>query len=82
MSQTPEACANSIGAANTIFRNRDGGLQATNTDAAGFFAPIADGDWVGAPVALIGAGGAASGNIICARPGRCWRSHLAGAKSA
>lgn len=50
---------NSIGAANTIFRNRDGGLQATNTDAAGFFAPIADGDWVGAPVALIGAGGAA-----------------------
>jgi shikimate dehydrogenase len=55
----PGGVRESIGAANTIFRNRDGGLQATNTDAAGFFAPIADIDWVGAPVAVIGAGGAA-----------------------
>jgi shikimate dehydrogenase len=55
----PGGVRESIGAANTIFRNRDGGLQATNTDAAGFFAPISDIDWVGAPVAVIGAGGAA-----------------------
>jgi shikimate dehydrogenase len=55
----PGGVRESIGAANTIFRNRHGGLQATNTDAAGFFAPISDIDWVGAPVALIGAGGAA-----------------------
>jgi shikimate dehydrogenase len=55
----PGGLRESIGAANTIFRNRDGELQATNTDAAGFFAPIADIDWVGAPVAVIGAGGAA-----------------------
>ncbi len=55
----PGGVRESIGAANTIFRNREGALQATNTDAAGFFAPIADIDWVGAPVAVIGAGGAA-----------------------
>lgn len=57
--EDPGGVRESIGAANTIFRNRDGMLQATNTDAAGFFAPIADIDWVGAPVALVGAGGAA-----------------------
>jgi shikimate dehydrogenase len=55
----PGGVRESIGAANTIFRNRDGECQATNTDAAGFFAPISDIDWVGAPVAVIGAGGAA-----------------------
>lgn len=55
----PGGVRESIGAANTIFRNRDGMLQATNTDAAGFFAPIADLDLAGAPVAVIGAGGAA-----------------------
>ena len=55
----PGGVRDSIGAANTIFRNRDGELQATNTDAAGFFGPISDIDWVGAPVVVIGAGGAA-----------------------
>jgi shikimate dehydrogenase len=55
----PGGVRESIGAANTIFRNREGECQATNTDAAGFFAPISDIDWVGAPVAVIGAGGAA-----------------------
>jgi shikimate dehydrogenase len=54
----PGGVRDSIGAANTIFRNRDGALQATNTDAAGFFAPIAEFDWVGAPIVVIGAGGA------------------------
>jgi shikimate dehydrogenase len=55
----PGGVRESIGAANTIFRDRDGELIATNTDAAGFFAPISDYEWVGAPVAVIGAGGAA-----------------------
>ena len=54
----PGGVRDSIGAANTIFRNRDGTLQATNTDAAGFFGPISDIDWAGAPVVVFGAGGA------------------------
>lgn len=55
----PGGVRDTIGAANTIFRNSDGALQATNTDAAGFFGPISDIDWAGAPVAVIGSGGAA-----------------------
>lgn len=55
----PGGVRQSIGAANTVFRNREGQIQATNTDAAGFFAPLAELDMAGAPVALIGAGGAA-----------------------
>jgi shikimate dehydrogenase len=55
----PGGARDSIGAANTIWRGDDGALAATNTDAAGFFAPIADSDWVGKPVTVIGAGGAA-----------------------
>ncbi|RHW17653.1 shikimate dehydrogenase [Sphingomonas gilva] len=47
-----------IGAMNTIVR-QDGGLIGTNTDAAGFYAPIADMDLSGKTVAVIGAGGAA-----------------------
>ncbi len=48
----------SIGAINTVIRD-GGALIGTNTDAGGFYAPIADTDWSGARVALIGAGGAA-----------------------
>ena len=48
-----------IGAANTVFRAEDGALIATNTDAGGFYAPIADLDLAGKPVTVIGAGGAA-----------------------
>ena len=55
----PGGVRDSIGAANTIFRNGDGTLKATNTDAAGFFAPISEFDWAGTQVAVIGAGGAA-----------------------
>lgn len=47
-----------IGAMNTIVRG-ESGLFGTNTDAAGFYAPIADLDLAGAPVVVIGAGGAA-----------------------
>jgi shikimate dehydrogenase len=49
----------SIGAMNTIIRQSDGDLIGTNTDAAGFFAPIADFDLEGMPVAVVGTGGAA-----------------------
>ena len=48
----------SIGAINCVVRDGDA-LIGTNTDAAGFYAPIADLDVAGAPVAVIGAGGAA-----------------------
>lgn len=48
----------SIGATNTVIREGDR-LIATNTDAAGFYAPLADVDLIGAPVAVIGSGGAA-----------------------
>lgn len=47
-----------IGAANTILRDGEA-LIATNTDAGGFYAPIADLDLKGKPVTVIGAGGAA-----------------------
>jgi shikimate dehydrogenase len=49
----------SIGAMNTILRQADGALIGTNTDAAGFFAPLAEFDLAEAPVAVVGAGGAA-----------------------
>jgi shikimate dehydrogenase len=55
----PGGVRSSIGAANTIFRNQKGELGATNTDAAGFFAPIADREWAGGSAIVIGAGGAA-----------------------
>ena len=48
-----------IGAMNTVVRQPDGSLIGTNTDAAGFYAPLAELDLDGAPVAVIGAGGAA-----------------------
>lgn len=49
----------SIGAINTVIRAEDGALVGTNTDAGGFYAPIAGFDWAGKPVTVIGAGGAA-----------------------
>lgn len=49
----------SIGAINTVFRGEGGEWIGTNTDAAGFHAPIAGLDLTKQPVAVIGAGGAA-----------------------
>lgn len=51
----------SIGAINTVFRQADGTLAGANTDAVGFWAPIAalGLDLAGRPVTVIGAGGAA-----------------------
>lgn len=54
----PGGVGSSIGAANTLLRT-DSGLICTNTDAAGFFAPLADVDLAGAPVVVVGGGGAA-----------------------
>lgn len=54
----PGAVRQSIGATNTVARGPDG-LFATNTDAAGFYTPLAEHDFARAPVAIIGAGGAA-----------------------
>ena len=49
----------SIGAINTVFRGEDLRWIGTNTDAAGFHAPIAGLDLTRQPVCVIGAGGAA-----------------------
>ena len=49
----------SIGAINTAFRAEDGAVVGTNTDAGGFYAPIAGFDLAGASVTMVGAGGAA-----------------------
>lgn len=55
----PGRVRDSIGAMNTLIRRPDGTVMGTNTDAAGFFAPIAELDLTGAPVTVVGAGGAA-----------------------
>jgi shikimate dehydrogenase len=56
--EDPGDVRGSIGAINLAFRT-DGALVGTNTDAAGFYAPISGMDLTGKPVAVIGAGGAA-----------------------
>lgn len=48
-----------IGAANLVTRGDDGTLIAANTDAGGFYLPIADLELAGAAIIVIGAGGAA-----------------------
>jgi shikimate dehydrogenase len=55
----PGEVRNSIGAINTVFRNDAGTLVATNTDAGGFYGPIADIPIAGETAVVIGAGGAA-----------------------
>ncbi|MFA5989753.1 MAG: shikimate dehydrogenase [Sphingomonas sp.] len=55
----PGGVRQSIGAANLVVKQPDGSLTAINTDAGGFYTPIAGLDLAGATVAVIGAGGAA-----------------------
>ncbi len=55
----PGDIRHSIGAINTVFRDSNGALVGTNTDAGGFYAPIADLDLTGAHAIVIGGGGAA-----------------------
>ena len=54
----PGEVRSSIGAINTVFRNEAGALVATNTDAGGFYGPIADIPIAGETAIVIGAGGA------------------------
>lgn len=49
----------SIGAINTVFRDGNGAMVGTNTDAAGFYGPIADLPLAGETAIVVGAGGAA-----------------------
>lgn len=49
----------SIGAINTVFRGEKGELIGTNSDAGGFYGPIADLPLVGETAIVLGAGGAA-----------------------
>ena len=55
----PGGVRDGIGAMNTVLRQPDGGVIGTNTDAAGFAAPIAGLDLAGRHVTVVGAGGAA-----------------------
>lgn len=55
----PGEVRSSIGAMNTVARTKSGDLFGTNTDAGGFFAPIADVPLGGQDVIVVGAGGAA-----------------------
>lgn len=55
----PGGVRESIGAINTVFRGEAGVLTGTNTDAGGFYAPLAEVDLADKPVVVIGAGGAA-----------------------
>ena len=64
----------SIGAMNTVIRAADGVLIGTNTDAAGFYAPIAGHDLAGRDVVLIGAGGAARAILFALA--RCEVGHV------
>jgi shikimate dehydrogenase len=57
--EDPGDVRGSIGAINLAFRAGGGELIGTNTDAAGFYAPISGLDLTSKPVAVIGAGGAA-----------------------
>jgi shikimate dehydrogenase len=54
----------SIGAMNTVFRDAAGALIGTNTDAAGFYAPISAMDLQDAHVVVIGSGGATHGILF------------------
>ncbi|WP_373488717.1 shikimate dehydrogenase [Blastomonas sp.] len=55
----PGAVRDSIGAINTIVRDEHDAVMGTNTDAGGFYTPLADSDFSGADIAIVGAGGAA-----------------------
>lgn len=55
----PGGVRHSIGAINVVFRDEKGVLTATNSDAGGFYAPIADVPLAGETAIVVGAGGAA-----------------------
>lgn len=55
----PGGVRDSIGAINTVFAGKDGRWTGTNTDAGGFFLPLAEIDWAGQSAIILGSGGAA-----------------------
>ena len=55
----PGGVRDGIGAVNTLLRQPDGSVIGTNTDAAGFAAPLAELDLAGQHATVVGAGGAA-----------------------
>lgn len=55
----PGGVRNTIGAMNTVIRGEDGTLIGTNTDAGGFFSPIAGLELEGRHAVVVGAGGGA-----------------------
>ena len=55
----PGDVRNSIGAINVVFRNKQGKLTGTNSDAGGFYGPVSDLPLVGVTAIVIGSGGAA-----------------------
>ena len=57
--EDPGGLRDTIGAVNTVFRGESGALIGTNTDAAGFAAPIADIALAGRSAVVVGSGGAA-----------------------
>jgi shikimate dehydrogenase len=57
--EDPGGVADGIGAINTLLRQPDGSVIGTNTDAAGFAAPIAGLELFDQHVTVVGAGGAA-----------------------
>ena len=57
--EDPGGVHDSIGAMNTLVRRPDGSVFGTNTDAGGFYAPIAGLDLAGQPIIVVGTGGAA-----------------------
>lgn len=57
--EDPGGLRDSIGAINVVFRGEKGALTGTNSDAGGFYTPIAGLDLVDESVIVIGAGGAA-----------------------
>ena len=68
----------SIGAINTVLRAPDGRLTGTNTDGAGFFAPIAALPLDDRPCAVVGTGGAAHAVLFAlARAGVGWVTLIA-----
>ncbi len=55
----PGGVRGTIGAMNTVIRGEDGALIGTNTDAGGFFSPIAGLELEGRHAVVVGAGGGA-----------------------
>ena len=68
--------ARAIGAVNTVYRDRDGRLSATNTDVDGVRAAIAGLDLTGQEVTVIGAGGAARAAFALLAESNCASVHV------